>query len=218
MIDAIIFDFDGVILDTETPNYTTWQEVFESYGVSLDHNYWSEFIGGGTHTLDVCKHLTEISNKSIDCELLKRERREKYVSLVESSPLLPGVWECITNANNHGLKLAIASSSSSAWIEEHLDKRGLTKYFECIKTRDDVRKVKPDPEIYRSAIKCLSVSPDQAVVIEDSPNGITAAKKAGLCCIVIPNEMTKQLPINHADYNFESIAKINIPSLFPWLD
>ena len=213
MIDAVIFDFDGVILDSETPNYTTWQAVFESHGVELDRGLWSSFIGGGAGRLDVCGHLEELAGGPLDCETIRRERRQRYIDIIESGPLLPGVLEYILDAKRLGLKLGIASSSSRDWVDGHLARRGLLGHFECIRGRDDVSSVKPDPQLYVSAVAGLGTSPDRALAIEDSPNGVTAAKRAGLLCVVVPNEMTEGLPTDHADLRLGSLSDVGIESL-----
>ena len=218
MIDALIFDFDGVIIDTETPNYLTWQEVFESYGVELDHSLWSRIIGGGTERFDPCQHLEDLTGAKLDQDAIRQRRGQRHLDVIESSPLLPGVLEYISEARRLGLKLGVASSSSRDWVESHLVKRDLLEHFDAIVARDDVDNIKPDPELYLTAVAHLGVSPHNALAIEDSPNGITAAKRAGLFCVVVPNQMTRELPIDHADLRLETLTDIPFGALLEKAD
>jgi beta-phosphoglucomutase-like phosphatase (HAD superfamily) len=112
-----------------------------------------------------------------------------------------------------GLKLAIASSSTRAWVAGHLERFGLLDAFECIKTSDDVRLSKPDPELYLAALACLGLAPRQAVAFEDSPNGLLAAKRAGLVCVVVPTALTSQLSLDLADLQVESLADMPLKDL-----
>ena len=125
MIEAVIFDFDGVIIDTETPGYSSWQEVFNAHGVDLDRSLWARFIGGGVETFDVYQHLEDLIGGQLDRDAVRQKRRRRYLSCVESSPVLPGVLDYIQEARELGLKLGVASSSNRAWVEGHLKSRGL---------------------------------------------------------------------------------------------
>ena len=148
MIDTLIFDFDGVIIDTETPDFDTWQEVFRNYGVELERTWWTGFIGGSSGRMDVCGLLEELTGREFDRDSLMRDRRRRYLAAIASSPLLPGVVEYIHEARRLGLKLAVASSSSHAWVDGHLESRGLRQHFDAVICSDDVARVKPDPELY----------------------------------------------------------------------
>ena len=121
LIEAVIFDFDGVIIDTETPDYSSWQEVFNAHGVDLDRSLWARFIGGRVETFDVYQHLEDLIGGRLDRDAVRQERRRRYLSCVESSPVLPGVLDYIQEARELGLKLGVASSSNRAWVEGHLN-------------------------------------------------------------------------------------------------
>ena len=206
MIDTLIFDFDGVIIDTETPDYDTWREVFHSYGVELERTWWSRFIGGAAGVMDVCQLLEDLTGSRVDRTKLQQRRRRRYLDVVHASPLRPGVLDYIQGAKQLGLKLAVASSSSHRWVDGHLADRGLLQYFDSVKCSDDVARVKPDPELYLLSVSQLRTRPENVVVIEDSANGVTAAKGAGVFCVVVPNPMTKDLPIDHADLRLDSLS------------
>ena len=218
MLDTLIFDFDGVIIDTETPIYETWQDVFTSHGVELDRSLWSRLIGGGTDRFDVYQHLEDLVGVKLDREAIGLSQRQRYESLVQASHLLPGVLEYIEDAIQIGLRLGIASSSSRAWVEGHLDERGLRPYFQCVVTRDDVTNIKPDPELYVTAMKQLVPSPGRAVAIEDSLNGVTAAKRAGMRCVAVPNPMTVDMSLQDANLRLSALSDIGLQTLLDTLN
>ena len=218
MISALIFDFDGVVIDTETPDYTTWQRTYRSYGVELDRSLWQRVIGGKALDFDVYKHMEELSGVQIDWEDVGQRRRELFLELVEASPLLPRIADYITDSRRLGLKLGVASSSSSDWVKGHLARRNLLKYFDSIKCGDDVSQVKPDPELYLAVVGALETSPANALAIEDSLNGVTAAKRAGLRCVAVPNSMTSDLPLDDADIRLASLTDMPLESLLDRLN
>lgn len=213
MINTLIFDFDGVILDTETPDYETWQEVFRSYGVELELSVWTEHIGWGTWRFDVFQHLEELAGVTVDRETMRLERRQRYLEVVHSNPMLPGVLDYIQEAKRLGLSLGVASSSSREWVEGHLSRLGVLEVFDSIKGSDDVSQVKPDPELYLASVSHLNTHPERTLAIEDSVHGVTAAKTAGLYCLAVPNSVTRDLPLDHADLRVSSLAEMPLASL-----
>ncbi len=218
MIDALIFDFDGVIIDTETPDYVTWQEVFESHGVELERSLWTRFIGGGRETFDVFQHLEDLTGTLVDREAIRSSKRERYLSLIDANPLLPGVVDYVGEAKRLGLKLGVASSSSVAWVEGHLSARHLLEEFDSVVGADDVSAVKPDPELYTAVVSRLGTRPENAVAIEDSANGVTAAKRAGLFCVAVPNPMTEELPVDQADLRLRALSDFSLTDLLEKLE
>lgn len=206
MIKAVIFDFDGLILDTETPEYQSWQEIFQERGVDLDLDLWQSFIGRGFGSFDVYEHLARVSGMPVDRATLRPRMRKRYLDLIDRNPVLPGVEAWIRRANALGLPLAIASSSRQGWASGHLERRGLLPNFAFVHCGDDVANVKPDPEIYAITAKRLGVAPENALAIEDSLNGLTAAKAAGMRCVVVPNPMTRQMDFAAADLRLTSLA------------
>ena len=210
MIEALVFDFDGVIIDTETPDFATWQEEFEAHGVELDRALWSTNLGGGTVRFDVLAHLAELVGRDIDREAIRARRRRHYLDLVESSPLLPGVMDNLVRARELGLRVGVASSSSREWVEGHLASRGLLEYVASIKCHDDVDNVKPDPELFLASVESLGSEPHAAIAIEDSANGVKAAVRAGLWCVVVPNPMTRDLAIDEADLRLNALSDLSL--------
>lgn len=208
MIQALIFDFDGLILDTETPEYAAWSEVYAAHGCELPRDLWTNAIGRGKDqsAFDPYGALETLLGCPVDQDVIRVQRRARYLSLIEDEPVRPGVLSYLTDARAQGLRLAVASSSDRAWVEGHLARLGLLPFFDLTRCADDVSRTKPDPELYLSAVAGLDVPPERAVAFEDSPNGARAAKAAGLFCVAVPNPMTANLSFGHADFVLPSMA------------
>src|SRR5882724_3207634 len=167
MIRAIIFDFDGLILDTEVPEFESWQAIYQAHGCTLPFAMWAMSIGT-VGAFDPCTHLEEQLGRTVDREGVQAQQRLRCDALIATQVVLPGV---------HG----------------YLTRLTLHQHFLCIKCRDDVSHPKPDPALYQAALEALGVEPQEAIALEDSPNGILAAKRAGLFCVAVPNPLTRQL-------------------------
>lgn len=218
MIEAIVFDFDGLIVDTETPEFESWQEIFESYGVTLERMLWDSAIGRYSRAFDIYEHLANLSRQRIEREVVRPKMRRRYLERIEQNPVLPGVEDYLASAKGMGLKLAVASSSTPGWAAGHLRNRGLLHHFEFVLDAGDVVNAKPDPELYTMAVSRLGVEPRNALSIEDSPIGLAAAKAAGLYCVVVPNEMTKRMDFSAADACLNSLADITLSDLLHRLE
>jgi len=196
---AIIFDFDGLILDTETPDLAAWQEIFAEHGLELDHAFWCQFVGRHGGVLDVVAHLESLAGMVLDSELITTRRRARCMEMIHALGPRPGVERWLREAQAQSVRCSVASSSSVVWVEGHLERLGLLQHFMGVRCRDHVARTKPDPDVYLAALECLGVTPDEAIAIEDSPHGVTAAKAAGLFCIAVPNDVTRSLNFRHAD-------------------
>lgn len=212
-IKALIFDFDGTILDTETPDYRSWEEVYRSHGCELPLSLWALTIGTTPSPIDEVAYLSEQIGRPLDPVEVRARRRERYYQMVGELPLQPGVVEFLSEARRMGLKIAVASSSNRSWVSGHLERLGIAEYFDCLRTSEDVSRTKPDPELFTSALAGLDVYADEAIVIEDSPNGILAAKGAGIFCVAIPNEITGQLDLSGADLRISSLEAMGLEEL-----
>lgn len=213
MIRALIFDFDGLILDTEGPDYQAWQEIYQDYGARLPLPVWADCIGRGHGAFDPVAYLEARIGRSLDRAALRTRHRQRCDALIAAQPLRPGVVEYLQTARRRGLRLAVASSSSRAWVEGHLRQRDLWPFFDCLRCADDVAQTKPAPDLYQAALAALGVSPREAVALEDSPNGVLAAKRAGLFCVAVPNGLTGQLTFDHADLVVPSLADLPLERL-----
>ncbi len=213
MIRALIMDFDGLILDTEIPSYQSWLEIYEAYGCSLPLSAWSAWVGGSPDMFDPYEYLERQLGRTVDREAIGSKQAEREAEMIAAQPILPGVASYVSDAKRLGLKLGIASSSDREWVHSHLLRLGLRADFDCIKCLEDVKKAKPDPELYQAVLDQLGISADEALALEDSPHGITAAQTAGIFCVVVPNPLTRQLPIGHADLRLDSLADMPLEEL-----
>lgn len=212
-IQALVFDFDGTILDTEGPEYRSWQEIFEEHGRSLPLRRWLAGIGT-VDGFDPLDELERLLGRSLDRAALQARRRARVLELVEREPPRPGVSEYLAEARRRGLGLAIASTGDRRWIEGHLGRLGLDGLWDTIQCAElDPRRAKPDPAVYLSALEELGLRPRQAVAFEDSPPGVAAAKSAGLFCVAVPHPLTARLDLSRADLVLSSLADLPLGDL-----
>ncbi|HET7466763.1 MAG TPA: HAD family hydrolase [Candidatus Dormibacteraeota bacterium] len=212
MLRAIVFDFDGLILDTEAPIYQSWLEVYRAHGQELPFDLWMQTVGSSNAVFDPRRHLEERLGRALGQEVLDGRARRR-TELVLAQAVLPGVAELATAARESGLKTGVASSSSHNWVDEHLKRLGILALFECIRCRDDVQRVKPAPDLFIAALDCLGVEAQDALAIEDSPNGVLAAKTAGMLCVAVPNSITADQDFGRADLVLPSLAGVTPQSL-----
>jgi len=217
LIRALIFDFDGLIIETEEPIYRSWAEVYEAHGVPLPFDQWVKTVGSSNKEFHPQHHLEQQLGHTLAQEELDR-RIQRRVELVLAQPLLPGVADLARAARDGGMKVGVASSSSRDWVRGHLERLGILDRFDCLRTRDDVEQVKPEPGLYLAVLDCLGVNADEAVAIEDSPNGIRSAKRAGLRTVVVPNPITAGLDLSEADVKLGSLAEVTLPQLLSRLE
>ncbi len=208
----IVFDFDGLILDTEVPVYDAWQELYGEHGHALPFETWAQCIGT-SDTFDPCVDLAERVGRALDAAALRRRHRARTDALIADQRVLPGVVERLEEARAMGLALAVASSSSRAWVEGHLERLGLFDHFNALRCAGDVPRVKPDPALYRAVLEVTGVCAADAVALEDSPNGVLAAKRAGLACVAVPNALTARLDLSAADLRLTSLADVTLTAL-----
>ena len=211
MIRAVIFDFDGLIVDTETPILQAWTEVFHEFGCELPLDEWLAAVGG-SYVHDPMDRLEECVGRPLDRDAIDVRRRARQLVLVESQPILPGVEARIAEASAMGLKLAVASSSSRGWVAGHLERLGLIHHFAAIRARTDpdVGVRKPDPTVYLAALRALGVSASESIAIEDSAPGVQAATTAGIFTVAVPNDITRRLGVPGADLTLDSLAGVTL--------
>jgi HAD superfamily hydrolase (TIGR01509 family) len=209
-IKAIIFDFDGLILDTESHEYHAHVEIFQQLGVELPIEMWGKCIGTDASAFDVYAYLEELVGYSVDRQKLSLDRRALFTKRMSEEDVRPGVREYLQSAQELGLRIGLASSSPRAWVSAYLESFDLIHYFETIRTADDVVKVKPNPELYQKAIADLGVLPSEAIAFEDSPNGALAAKRAGMYCVIVPNSVTETLVFGETDLRIRSMKQMSL--------
>lgn len=214
-LKALIFDFDGLIADTEMSVYLSWQELYRAYGHELPLAEWLRCIGSdyGPDTFDPFKALEAFTGGPIDWEVVNAERRTREAALNASLTPLPGVEALIAQARAAGLKLGVGSSSSHKWVDTHLRHLGLWDRFDTVVCSDDVTQVKPAPDLFLKVAERLGVQPGEVVVLEDSPHGLTAARTAGIFCVAVPNTLTRHLDTSHANLHVDSMADLTLAGL-----
>ena len=217
MIKAIIFDFDGLILDTETHEYEVLQEIFKEQGSELPMSVWGKVIGTSSD-FSPFVYLEEQTGRSIDHDQLTRLQKEKFEKRISAEAARPGVEAYLMAAKELGLKIGLASSSSYEWVSSYLKSLNLIDYFECIRTSNHVEFVKPDPALYIEAAKCLGVKPSECLALEDSANGALAAKKAGMYCTIVPNSVTAHLEFGETDHRLESMAEMELEKVISLIE
>jgi len=213
MIRGLIFDFDGLILETEGPIYQSWQEIYHSYGCHLPFDSWTNIIGTADYEFEPIAELERQYGAQLDHQGLQVRHQQLEADMIVVLSAMPGVQGYLDDAKGLGLKIGLASSSPCEWVTGHLDRLGLTHYFDCIKGSDDVLRTKPDPRLFLAVLEELELGADEAVVLEDSPNGVLAAKRAGIFCVAVPNSMTRDLKFDHADMRLESLEDLSLKKL-----
>jgi|YNPNPStandDraft_1061719.scaffolds.fasta_scaffold99438_1 HAD superfamily hydrolase (TIGR01509 family) len=220
-IQALIFDFDGLMVDTETPALQSWQEIYAEYGETLSVDDWAVTLGANKG-FDAHAHLVALLRKrdprlaeevaaARDTILARRQQRKDVLSTRQS--LLPGVAELLTEAYASGLPCAVASSSSRQWVEGWLQRLNVRSAFAVVVTADDVAATKPAPDLFLTAARRLNLPPSVCLVLEDSPNGIRAARAAGCPVVAIPGAISSQVPLPPADLTLPSLDCINLAQL-----
>jgi HAD superfamily hydrolase (TIGR01509 family) len=208
-IRAFLFDFDGLIIDTETASRAGWQWLYRKHGHELPSEKWKLMVGtvGGW---DPWGHLEELVGEPLERETLNERRYAHELTLIEAEELRPGISDYFAAAERYGLKRAIVSSSSRRWIDMHLERLERAVGWDAIVTADhDAERAKPRPTLYLEALEQLGVSAEEAVAFEDSPNGALGAKRAGIYVVGIPNAVTKDLGLDGtADLVVDSLADL----------
>lgn len=210
-ISGLVFDFDGLICDTETSSFECAREIYEEHGVELTLERWQDRIG--THGRHWLSDLEAAIGPLDNFDDLVERRRLMHLERLRAEAALPGVSHLIESAASRGFSLAIASSSSVEWVTSHLDRLELLHHFSVISTSEDDVPAKPHPEVYERALRALGVAAADAVAFEDSPNGVAAAKAAGLFCIAVPNRMTEGLDLSAADRVVRSFECVDLALL-----
>ena len=213
MIKALLFDFDGTLVDTESLDLRTWREVFEAHGVAVPADRFALRIGTLTGP-DELDELDALLDAPSDRDTIVATRRRRELELLELEPLRPGISEFLDEARELGLRLGIVSSSSRSWIDRNLRRLGIVDGWATVVCADgDTTRCKPSAALYLEALDALDVAADEAIAIEDSPNGVAAACAAGIFCVAFPNDVTRGLDLSQADLLLESLEDVTVGEL-----
>ena len=212
MIKALIFDFDGLLIETETCDYQAWLEIYREYGLDYPIHECQQLIGTYKNVPVPLDRLDRLRGP-IDREAIDARRKKRSTKLALQQELLPGVMEYLEDAYRLGLQTAIASSSPRSWLDCFLEPRNLTRFIQVIVTGDTVSQVKPSPELFNNALLKLGVNPGEALILEDSVNGLKAARTAGVRCVIIPSSLTRGMDFHEADLVLESLGALPLSNL-----
>jgi len=206
---AILFDFDGLMMQTETAYYGGWKAVYDEYGVELPMDYFVKMIGGGFGH-NPFQFLADQTNKPIDEKAIWKRVMDVHWEMALDEPLMPGVQQWIDDARKMGLRMAVASSSPHSWIDFHMKRVGVWDDFQAVICRDDVPLRKPAPDLYVAAMRALEVQPEDCLVLEDSEHGVDAAIAAGVYVVVVPHHFTEHMEVSHANRSIPSLAEVSL--------
>jgi HAD superfamily hydrolase (TIGR01509 family) len=212
---AIIFDFDGLILDTESPQAEVWHDLFTSAGAEFDLKVYNSIIGG--FNSDVYRPEVEFANLVNDGRTPADVLTEVEIAqnaLIMAKPLNPGVVDVLDEAKRRGIVVAVGSSSPAFWVHGHLSRLGLLDRFETVVTYDDVSEPKPSPEIFELVLNRLGVKAEDAIVLEDSANGVLAAHRADIRVVAVPNTVTQVMDFSLASEVLDSLCELDLEKYF----
>ena len=217
-IRGLVFDFDGLILDTETPLYRSWIAIYAEVGLEVSASTWAGLLGAAADPPEAYDLLERHLGHPIDRDALHRRRMTHEMELLRYESILPGVLETLEAARSRHLRTAIASSSDRAWVTGHIGRLGLRPFFDVIVCAEDVEHTKPEPDLYLLAAERLEIEPRHAVAFEDSLHGLRAARRAGMLCVAVPNRITRGLPFDEADLILESLLDVPLGELLARLE
>lgn len=212
-VQALVLDFDGLILDTETSEYETVVAEFAAHGLELPLETWQRIVGRADHPHWLDWLETDLGRSLPDRQQVLERRRAAHLERIHAQEVLDGVIELLRQAAARGVPVAVASSSPSDWVEPHLERLALRSHVAVVRCRDHVPRAKPWPDVYLAALEGLGARPERSVAFEDSHHGSRAAKAAGLACVVVPNAITTGQDFGHVDLVVGSLAELRWEAL-----
>lgn len=204
--ETVLFDFDGIVVDTEWAIYQAWLRTFQRHGHELPLETYVRCVGSDFETWSPKTHLEELTGNSFDWHQLDEERQVEIRRDLESSGPMAGVVPLLERLREAKVKVAVVSSSSHFWVDGWLEKLELARYFDTVVCRGDAPRIKPAPDLWLEALKRLDATPQTTLAIEDSLNGVKSAKEAGLTVWAIPNRTTATIHFAEADRVFQSMT------------
>ena len=213
-IGGLLFDFDGLLIDTETPSRLAYEELYREHGHELPLDKWATLVGTIGAEFDPDAHLQELVGRPLDHVALAERRRAREHELCDLEDLRPGIEDYLAAAAGRGLKTAIVSSSDVDWIGRHLQRLDRADGWDAIVAANgDVARAKPQPDLYVEALDALGLQPSEAIAFEDSLNGIRAAKSAGVFVVAVPNPITQTFALDEADLLLDSLEELPLDEL-----
>jgi HAD superfamily hydrolase (TIGR01509 family) len=204
---AVLFDFDGIIVDTEWAIYESWRRLFETHGHPLPLDIYNRCIGSDFESWSPKTHLEDLTSRDFDWHDLDESRNTRIRAELEGSDALPGVRESLQSLAAHNIPAAVVSSSSHDWVDGWIARLGLSAAFTTSVCRGDAPRIKPAPDLFLEAARRLDLPPAECLVVEDSVNGIRAATNAGMPTIAIPNRVTEGCDFSEAGHILPSLTE-----------
>jgi HAD superfamily hydrolase (TIGR01509 family) len=211
-LQAVVFDFDGTIFDTETVTFDAVVDVYAAHHRHLDPVWWAEMIGTTTDASDTAlERLAE--DVGLDVNFLAVEVRARVRERLQTAKARPGVVELVAECVAANIPLAVATSAPRSWVTRHLTHLGLLDDFAVLVPVDEVTFAKPHPEPYLTACRLVGAEPHRSVAIEDSPPGVHSAVAAGLFTLAVASHLTRGLDLSRAHRQFPSLEGVRLASL-----
>ena len=213
-IRGLLFDFDGLLIDTETPSRLAYEELYREHGHELPFDKWATLVGTIGAPWDPDAHLEELVGRPLDRAAIAQRLRTREHELCDLEDLRPGIEDYLAEAERRGLATAIVSSSSREWIARHLQRLDREQSWDAIVAADgDTTRAKPQPALYVEALEALGLRTHEAIAFEDSLNGIRAAQAAGIFCVAVPNPITETFALEEADLLLGSLEELALGEL-----
>jgi len=212
---AAIFDCDGLLADTETPDFDAWSMLYAEHGLTLDVRDWAALVGAakGHELADWHRVLAQAAGPGYDRAAINARRQAHYAQAIETLAPLPGVVALLDALSDARIPAAVASNSERAWVDRVLGITGLAGRFGAIATADEVQHPKPAPDVYLLAARRLNIPPAQCIAFEDSPRGLAAAHAAGMVTVAVPSALTRHLDWAQAHHLVQTLEEVTPESL-----
>jgi len=208
---ALIFDFDGLILDTEWPEFASWRKVFADHSQTLAVRDYMHVVGTPPGSADFRGTLEKRLGRPLDWGPLDAARAGHRARLAGEMEVLPGVRELMVQGASRGWRVGVASNSTEKWVFGHLRAHGLDAWVETMRTRDNVPSLKPAPDPYLLACRDLDADPARSLAFEDSAIGVASAAAAGLRVVAVPNRITRHHDLGAAHEVVKSLQEFRLP-------
>ncbi len=208
---ALVFDFDGLIVDTERATYEVWRALYREYNAELTVTDWLQAVGH-VGNFDPRHHLNQTLGRALDWQSLNHRIEHNIQASISQLAPLPGVYDLMVNARESGWKIGVASNSDLSWVGSGLARLDLAHLVHTVRTRDDVTRHKPHPDVYLAVMEALDADPSSSIAFEDSAPGAEAARAAGLYVIAVPNSLTRHMPIPCAHETLTSLEHFQLPA------
>jgi len=206
-IQAVIFDMDGLMIDSEPLHKEAWQVTLRHFGYELDEALFAQLVG--LQISEDAVLLREHFRLPVRAEALARQRNDLFLARLPGRVKpRPGLCELIAQVRVRGLRTAVATLGERRYVDAVMRELNLDGVFDAVAVAEDVARGKPAPDVYLLAARRLGLPPAQCLALEDAPNGVLAAKAAGMRCVAVPNEMMRALDLSAADASLPSLLAV----------